>query len=212
MNHDQIVNEVMLGKGYYIFKNAVTDDKLLQKAARIIRNSTSKYDDNTLERRAWGLNQESKIFSKFIQHPLIVPIITDILGNKHKVSSFGASLIMPGSIEQEPHTDYPYWGLFDLKSLPKNINSSFVLGCQIIAPVTSFTKENGATAIVPNTQTLCRYPDPSEFEDKKIYLEMESGDICLYNSLLWHRASANNSTSARIALLGQYTASFIRDF
>ena len=211
MNHEGIVNEIMIGKGYHIFENMI-DDSNIQKATRLVRKVTNKYNENTLERRVWNLNQSDDMFSEFIQNPKIIAIMNEILGHKHKVSSFGASRLMPNSIQQEPHTDYPYWGLFDKKSLPKNINSSFVFGCQIIAPLTTFTKENGATAIVPSTQQLCEYPDPDEFEDKKIYLEMNSGDICIYNSLLWHGASSNNSTSDRIALLGQYTASFIKDF
>ena len=67
MNHEGIVNEIMIGKGYHIFENMI-DDSNIQKATRLVRKVTNKYNENTLERRVWNLNQSDDMFSDFIQN------------------------------------------------------------------------------------------------------------------------------------------------
>lgn len=211
MNHSNISDDILNGNGYHIFRGVISDNTV-NKLLKYVRRGTSSYPDNVRERRLWNLDGNSPLFSEIAMNNNVIPIVEDLLGSRYKMSSLGANRLMPGSLPQEPHADYPYWGLFDKKAFPKNINSSFILGCQIIAPITAFTRENGATAIVPGTQLSCEYPDPVEFDKRKIQVDMAPGDILLYNSLLWHKASENKSNDDRIAMLGQYLAFFVKDF
>ena len=209
MNHE-IIKSITEGQGFYIIKSAV-DKESIDYALRFIRKVTSRLGDNVLERRVWNLHTRHDIFSKIAHHSLVKDIYNVILGTKHRINSFGANRLMPGGQAQEAHTDYPYWGLFDKTTLPLNINSSFALACQTLIPLQDFTKQNGATAVVPNSQLLCSYPDDTMFNQNAIQLELEAGDLLMYHSLLWHRASHNHSDSDRTCLLGQYTAGFVRD-
>lgn len=211
MNHSDIAEIILSGDGYYVFKNVVPQESI-KKILKLVRRGTASYSENVLEKRLWNLDGDSPLLSDISNNKEVIPVISELLGTKFKLSSLGANRLMPGAIAQEPHTDYPYWGLFNKRAFPKNINSSFIFGCQIIAPITNFTAENGATAIVPGTQLLCEYPNIDEFEKRKIQIDIQPGDIFLYNSLLWHSACKNKSNDDRIAILGQYTAFFIKDF
>lgn len=205
-----IIDEITKGKGYFILPNAVDSDTV-KFALRYVQKCTNGLNDNILERRVWDLHKRNEKFANLAYHPIVKEAYDIILGTKHKLSSFGANRLMPGCQAQEPHTDYPYWGLYDLRSLPLNINSSFTIACQTLIPLQDFSANNGATEIIPNTQLLCRYPDESEFQAKAVKLNLKAGDLLMYHSLLWHRAGINSSDEDRVCLLGQYTAYFVKD-
>ena len=205
-----IVNDIIHGAGYHIIRGAI-DPETIAYALKFVRRGTNHYCDKVVERRLWALHEKSSKFSEISKHPIATSAFDIILGTKHKLASFGANRLMPTAVAQEPHTDYPYWGLFDKKSLPLGINSSFTLACQMLVALQDFTNDNGATEIVPGTQKLCEYPDPGKFVSNSIQLDLRAGDMLLYHSLLWHRAGNNISNGDRTVLLGQYTAYFIKD-
>lgn len=213
MNHNinLIVDEIVNGRGYYIIEGCIDTDTIAYASRFIRRVTKAAYPDSTLERRVWDLHKKNGKFSDIANNTIVKGVFNKILGTKHKISSFGANQLMPDAPAQEPHTDYPYWGLFDPDSLPMDINSSFTMACQLLVPLTDFTTDNGATEVVPGTQKLCRYPDPVVFDREHVKLDLKAGDMLLYHSLLWHRAGNNRSEQDRITLLGQYTAYFVKD-
>lgn len=207
---DKIIDALINGDGYYIVRDAIPPEDV-QYALKFVKRGTNHYCDKVVERRLWKLHEKSERFAKISQHPVAVDAFNVILGTKHKLANFGANRLMPGAPAQEPHNDYPYWGLFDKSSLPLGINSSFTLACQMLVALQNFTEENGATEVVPGTQKLCAYPDLDRFVARGIKLDLRAGDMVLYHSLLWHRGGNNTSTEDRTVLLGQYTAYFVKD-
>lgn len=205
---DYIVDEIINNSGYFIIKNYY-DPVLVDYALRYVRKATAPYCDRVLERRVWDMHTKTDKFKSFAYPEIAAQVFNKILGTKHKLNTFGANRLMPGAQAQEPHTDYPYWGIHDKQSLPMNFNSSFALACQTLVPLTDYTTTNGAIEVVPGTQKLCEYPTDTEFLNNKIILELNPGDLLMYHSLLWHRAGHNTSQNDRISLLGQYTAYFI---
>ena len=210
MLHDTqtIIDEIVNKSGYFVVKNYY-DSALIDYALRYVRKATSTYCDQVKERRVWDMHAKTDKFKSFAYPEIATQVFDKILGTKHKLNTFGANRLMPGAQAQEPHTDYPYWGIHDKSSLPMNFNASFALACQTLIPLTHYTATNGAIEIVPGTQKLCEYPTDDNFSINKIILELDPGDLLMYHSLLWHRAGHNISQSDRISLLGQYTAYFI---
>lgn len=208
MQIDQIVDELINGSGYVIIKKYFNDIDI-NYALKFVRKASSNISDNVKERRVWNMHRDNNTFKKFAHPDIVSNVYNIILGKKHKLNTFGANRLMPGAVAQEPHTDYPYWGIFDLTNMPMNFNSSFALACQTLIPLTDYTTTNGAIELVPYTQKLCQYPDINEFEKNKIIIELSPGDLLMYHSLIWHRAGSNKSEFDRISLLGQYTAYFI---
>lgn len=208
-NVDDIVAELTTGRGYYVLDKAFGIDDI-DYCYKYIKRASDTVNNDILERRVWGLH-DKKVFSDIANHEFILNVYNKILGSKHRLAAFNANRMMPGAQAQEPHTDFPYWSLYDPSTLPINLNSSFSLACQTLIPLQDFTENNGATEVVPYSQTLCRYPDLEEFNAKKIKLLLQKGDLLLYNSLLWHCAGYNNSKKDRTCLLGQYVAYFVKD-
>jgi ectoine hydroxylase-related dioxygenase (phytanoyl-CoA dioxygenase family) len=208
MQNELIIDELIHGSGYFIIKNYFNTADI-NYSLKFVRKASSRFSENVKERRVWNMHLNNNIFKKFAYPEIAVEVYNVILGKKHKLNTFGANRLMPGSIAQEPHADYPYWGIFDLTNMPMNFNSSFSLACQTLIPLTEYNNINGAIEVVPGTQKLCQYPNFDNFEKNKIILELSPGDLLLYHSLLWHRAGSNKSTSDRVSLLGQYTAYFV---
>ena len=204
----EIVDDIVSGPGYRVIK-AYHDSTDIDYALRFVRRATNGAPEHVLERRAWNLQDKHDRLRRLAEPAIACQAFDIILGRKQKLNSFGANRLMPGAQAQEPHVDFPYWGLFDPNNMPLNFNASFAMACQTLSPLTAFNQQNGAIEIVPHTQKSCSYPTSTEFERDKICLELEPGDLVLYHSLLWHRAGHNRSPEDRIALLGQHTAYFI---
>ena len=105
-----------------------------------------------LQMRVWNLLNKGEIFSELVQHSIVMKVFAKILGKNFILGSFAANKLLPGAPGQEPHVDYPYWDMHDPKEFPLGINSSFHMNCQSLFALHDFTKENGATALVPYSQ------------------------------------------------------------
>ena len=73
-----------------------------------------------------------------------------------------------------------------------------------------FTAENGATGILPGSQTRCRWPDPAEFDRRGIQVTGPAGSLILFPALMWHGGRGNQSDTPRAAVLGCYVSKSIR--
>src|SRR5262245_23974177 len=96
--------------------------------------------------------------------------------------------IMPGEVAQVMHRDRWSWGY--LKEIEPQLNTIWAL--------TDFTRENGATRIVPGSSTWpdSRRPRPDEIA----YAEMEAGSALVYTGSVFHSGGANQSAAPRIGM------------
>jgi ectoine hydroxylase-related dioxygenase (phytanoyl-CoA dioxygenase family) len=74
--------------------------------------------------------------------------------------------------------------------------------------LTDFTKENGATHVVPGSQNWpdSRRPRPSDFA----YAEMERGSALVYTGSVFHCGGANTSKGDRIGMNLTYCLGWLR--
>ena len=140
----------------------------------------------------------------------MLAVLRPILGEDLMLSSFAANVLHPGAEAQEPHVDYPYWDLHARSRWPREINASYHLAVESVIPLDEFTLENGATAVVPGSQKLARWPDSAEFTDRHVRVTMRPGALLLFPALMWHAGQTNRSDSSRAALLGSYTIKSIK--
>nr|WP_070961458.1 phytanoyl-CoA dioxygenase family protein [Hyphomonas sp. Mor2] len=108
--------------------------------------------------------------------------------------------IRPGQEVQPLHRDRLAWGGYLLPSLEPQFNT--------IWAVTDFTKENGATNVIPGSNTWDpeRHPSRDEVE----YAEMEAGSVLVYSGSVVHSGGANISDSDRIGLNITYALGWLR--
>ena len=218
-NEKKIANELLRGKGYFIVKNLFSKKEIKQARENIIElakinapkiNKKDALSVLSATNHVWNLIDKHKIFRKLVQHNLIMEVFSIILGSELKLGSFAARIQQPGDKAQLPHLDYPYWDMYNIKSFPKNINSSFAMNCQSTIMIDDFTEKNGATMVGPGTQLRGYYPKENEFWPNMIQTTGKAGSVMLMTGLLWHGAGPNKTNIPRVGILGQYLPKFIK--
>lgn len=107
--------------------------------------------------------------------------------------------IQPGQAEQMIHRDRWAWGTY-LKGVEPQFNTIWAM--------TGFTKENGATQVVPGS---VEWPDDRRPEDHEIgYAEMSRGSVLLYTGAVFHGGGANVSQGDRIGINITYALGWLR--
>jgi ectoine hydroxylase-related dioxygenase (phytanoyl-CoA dioxygenase family) len=106
--------------------------------------------------------------------------------------------IMPGEVAQVMHKDR--WSWQYLKGMEPQLNTIWAL--------TDFTKENGATQIVPGSTT---WPDSRKCRPNEIaYAEMERGSVLVYTGSVFHGGGANQTKEDRIGMNLTYVLGWLR--
>jgi ectoine hydroxylase-related dioxygenase (phytanoyl-CoA dioxygenase family) len=108
--------------------------------------------------------------------------------------------IQPGQAEQPLHRDRLAWGGYLLPDLEPQFNT--------IWAITDFTRENGATNVIPgsNNWGADRKPHRDEVE----YAEMKAGSVLVYSGSVVHSGGANVSDQERIGLNITYALGWLR--
>lgn len=108
--------------------------------------------------------------------------------------------IQPGQELQPLHRDRLAWGGYLLPTLEPQFNT--------IWAITDFTKENGATNVIPGSNTWDPERKPSR--DEVEYAEMEAGSVLVYSGSVVHSGGANVSDADRIGLNITYALGWLR--
>ncbi|MEL7541142.1 MAG: phytanoyl-CoA dioxygenase family protein [Pseudomonadota bacterium] len=108
--------------------------------------------------------------------------------------------IQPGQPVQPLHRDRLAWGGYLKEDLEPQFNT--------IWAITDFTKDNGATNVIPgsNNWDTDRHPSRDEVE----YAEMEAGSVLVYSGSVVHGGGANVSDADRIGLNITYALGWLR--
>jgi ectoine hydroxylase-related dioxygenase (phytanoyl-CoA dioxygenase family) len=107
--------------------------------------------------------------------------------------------IMPGQPAQAIHRDRWAWGK-QLKGVEPQLNTIWAL--------TDFTRENGATRVVPQSVS---WPDERVAEDSEIDVaEMQRGSVLVYTGSVFHGGGANESQADRWGLNITYALGWLR--
>jgi ectoine hydroxylase-related dioxygenase (phytanoyl-CoA dioxygenase family) len=107
--------------------------------------------------------------------------------------------IMPGQEAQVIHRDRWAWGPW-LKGIEPQLNTIWAL--------TDFTRENGATQVVPGSPS---WPDDRQPEPHEIgYAEMKRGSALIYTGSVLHGGGANVTDHDRIGLNLTYSLAWLR--
>ena len=108
--------------------------------------------------------------------------------------------ISPGQGEQPLHRDRLAWGGF----LPRNLEPQF----NTIWALTDFTCENGATRVVPGSNT---WPDDRKAQHDEIgFAEMKAGSVLIYSGSVIHSGGRNQSIQDRIGINITYCLGWLR--
>ena len=211
-DYKKVLDELLVGSGVVIFKEVFPLNKI-NEAREIINNFADNQDQKEshfnaeaeasgkihLQQRVWNLFGKGEVFSYLITNDIIFNLMSKLLGTEFFCGSYCASRLLPGSIGQELHLDYPYWDFYKSETFPVGLNSSFAQNCQVTIPLDICSKESGATAYIPGSQKNLHYPNQNDDFSNKQQMVAEPGDLVFFNGNCWHGASPNNSDHQRAA-------------
>lgn len=159
--------------------------------------------------RIYNLIAKDEIFQELIIHPTCHHVMRhmfkrDNFHDKYYLTSFHANLLYKDAEPQIWHIDanvpdpIPPWII--------RSNSNFIIH--------DYSEENGATEIIPGSHKFLRKPQMDEIDANYLstkFIEAPKGSIAFWHGHLWHRSGRNVTDKPRIALLGAYSASFLRE-
>ena len=157
----------------------------------------------THTRRAGALIARSEAARELVTNPVILATVPKVLP-KHTAFQLHLTqtiAIGPGETPQSIHRDQWAWDFFPFPT-------GFDVQCNTIWALTDFTEENGATRVVPGSNTWddkLRI-DPSD----TVAATMPRGSVLLYSGSVYHGGGANNSGSARVGINITYCLGWLR--
>jgi ectoine hydroxylase-related dioxygenase (phytanoyl-CoA dioxygenase family) len=148
--------------------------------------------------RLFALVNEDDDFRELAQHPVALEMATFLLGPDRLLSSMTANIALPGNLPQALHTDQQY--MTEPWPWPATIN--------VVWMVDAFTRENGATRIIPKTHRTGVGPFSEDLETGSAV--GQAGDLLCIDGRLWHGTGVNTSSSPRRGIFSYYCAPFLR--
>jgi ectoine hydroxylase-related dioxygenase (phytanoyl-CoA dioxygenase family) len=162
------------------------------------------------QKRVWNLIDKGAVFRHMAADDRLLAVLAGVLGSDVALASYAANVLHPGAPAQEPHADYPFWDLYATDRWPRGAAGMPVIQVETVTMLDAFTKENGATWLVPGSFSRGRWPSADGFEHEAIQVEGPPGTVLAFSATGWHAGGANRSQASRAGLLGCYTMKFVK--
>ena len=108
--------------------------------------------------------------------------------------------IGPGESSQILHRDRGVWGGY----IPRKIETQF----STVWAINDFTKENGATQVVPGSHKW--HKDREPLPEEIAYAEMKAGSVFIYTGSVLHGGGTNVTEQPRLGVFLHYAPSWLR--
>jgi len=155
-------------------------------------------------KRIGALIARSNACRELALNPLVINVAEQYLNpfaDGYQLHFSSAVSIGPGETKQVLHRDRGIWGGY----LPRQVEPLM----STIWAVTKFTKENGATQLVPGSHKWDKERKPDDTEIA--YAEMNSGSVLLYTGSILHGGGANKTASEiRTGVFLHYALNWLR--
>ncbi len=149
-------------------------------------------------KRVYALFAKTRAFDGPATHPLVLGVLDRVLGHCQLSAPTGIE-IGPGEVAQILHHDdaiYP---------LPRP-HAEVVLNT--MWALDDFTEANGATRIVPGSHGWTE--EQPDGHTPTVAAEMPAGSVLFYLGSVWHGGGANTTERARLGVILEYVASWLR--
>jgi hypothetical protein len=141
--------------------------------------------------RLADLVNKGEVFDIFYTHPRVLAGIAHVLGQSIKLSSLNYRAAKPGMGLQKLHVDWH-----------EAVSPGEYKVCNSIWLLDHFSKENGATRIVPGTQHSGVLPqdvlsNAEATHPDEMIIEAPAGSVFIFNSHAWHGGTTNHTDRNR---------------
>jgi ectoine hydroxylase-related dioxygenase (phytanoyl-CoA dioxygenase family) len=192
--------------GYVLLEACMGDALLAELRARIQvlfdeEGDRAGHEFQTEEhaRRLANLVDKGEVFRRAIVLPPVIELVRHVLGADAKLSSLNArSADAQSEIGQPLHVD--------MAAIP---DAKGYWVCNTVWMLDDFTRENGATRLVPASHRRGTRPqdvldDPLAPHPDEILLTGKAGSVAVMNAHVWHGGTANRASAPRLAMHGFY--------
>ncbi|MCA8900088.1 MAG: phytanoyl-CoA dioxygenase family protein [Hyphomonas sp.] len=202
------VLQAIAADGAVILDNLMSDDLLQRVRSELmpyIEATPVGRDDFTGRHttRTGALVARSPAARELVMNPLVLGASHEFLSpwtDRLQLHLTQVIRIKPGQGAQLLHRDRLAWGNFIPRTMEPQLNSIWAM--------TDFTRENGATRVVPGSHLWD--DDRVAQEDEITYAEMKAGSMILYTGSVIHSGGANVSAADRIGINITYTVGWLR--
>jgi len=154
-------------------------------------------------KRVGALMARSKTCQDLALDPFINQMADSFLGphcESYQLHFTSAIQIGPGESSQILHRDRGVWGGY----IPRKIETQF----STVWAISDFTKENGATQVVPGSHKW--HKDRQPLPEEIAYAEMKAGSVFIYTGSVLHGGGTNNTDEPRLGVFLHYAPSWLR--
>ncbi len=179
-----------------------------------------------VNQRVFMLVNKGECFRRLVVHELVDELVGHLLGGDFLLSTLSANIVRAGCVRMGLHTDQ-WWmpqpvspgkqylraSHITRKPAPEFVNADPQRG--IAPPVTAtavwmltdFSRDNGATELVPGSHLSGAYPSPERQDEyDRVHAEGPAGSLVVFDGRLWHGNSANVTGPDRIGILSTFCA------
>lgn len=202
-----IINEILEEQGCIVIENMLDDagHAALEDRIRPLLDATAPCQGNFYgfaTKRLSGLIAKSKACRQMSIEPHILAVMDEFLLRScraYQLSLTQAIQIGPGEPQQLIHAD-------DLMFSFEHPGREAMINC--MWAVDDFTKENGATLLIPGSHRWPRdrVPEPHEITQG----EMSKGSVLIYFGSLLHAGGANRTDTSRTGIVISYCLGWLR--
>ena len=122
-----------------------------------------------------------------VTNPVYLELARHLLGPDFQLAEVGGLWIKPGAPAPSFHADVPV-GWFPQSGLPVP-DACFIVNS--IWMLTDFSRENGATQLIPYTHHSRRVPRPGvDYKQHRVAAEGPAGSVVIFHGSIWHRGGA----------------------
>ena len=191
-----------------IIENVLSTDQLVN-----LENELDPYLSKTAQgqnefsgfktQRVGALIARSATSRELALDPLINNLCLQFLGphsDGYQLHFTQATSIGPGETAQVLHRDRGLWGGY----IPRRIETQL----STIWAINEFTKENGATQVVPGSHTWGKNRQAEAHEIASA--EMKPGSVLIYSGTVMHGGGENNTEENRLGVLLHYALNWLR--
>lgn len=190
--------------GYVIIENAISPKVIEAMKAEVkpLLNHTGRNEfEGHKTRRIYSVIEKTLALNPFIEHPLIIALLDQVLLPNYLLSQVQAIDILPGETNQPLHADDSFYPLARPRA---------PIGAATIWAIDDFTAENGATTLIPKSH-LWGDEHPGDGSGYNLIpAVMPAGSVLFFIGTLWHGAGANATDNNRMAITAQYCQPWAR--
>jgi ectoine hydroxylase-related dioxygenase (phytanoyl-CoA dioxygenase family) len=193
-------------QGYVVLETGMDPDLLNGLRSRILELFEEEGDRAGLEfkqeehaHRLANLVDKGEVFRRAVVLPDVLRSVHHVLGPEIKLSSLNARSADPKTAVGQPlHVD--------MAAIPDD-KGYWV--CNTVWMLDDFTRENGATRMIPGSHKWGRRPqdvleDPMAPHPDEVLLTGKAGSIAVMNAHMWHGGTANRTAVPRLAMHAFY--------